>query len=243
VINVIDTHAHLDQINPLSLVLENAKIAGVISIITVGTNFESNVKILKIAEENQDFVFPSIGIHPWDVESEDRESLEFIEANVGKCVAIGEIGLDFWIKKDKSKQVAVFRHQLEIACRNHKPVLVHSRGAWEDCYKIIKEIEPSKVIFHWYSGPLHILDQILESGYSISATPAAEYSKHLGQAIRHAPLSSILLETDSPVKYRGKVSEPADVITSLKAVAELKRAPLEEVAKITTINAEEFFGL
>ncbi len=242
-ISLIDTHAHLDQINPLSPILKNAKIVGVFSIIAVGTNFDSNAKILKIAEENQNFVFPSIGIHPWDVESEGRNSLEFIEANVEKCVAIGEIGLDFWYKKDKNKQVEVFKHQLEIASRNHKPVLVHSRGAWEECFKIIKDIEPFKALFHWYSGPLHILDQIIESGYSISATPAAEYSKHLRQAIRHAPLSSILLETDCPVKYRGKVSEPADVIRSLKAVAELKRTPLEEVAGITTINAEDFFGL
>jgi len=243
VINLIDTHAHLDQIDQLSLVLENAKIAGVASIISVGTHFQANVKTLKIAEENQGFVYPSIGIHPWDVESEGQKSLEFIEMNVNKCIAIGEIGLDYWIKKDKKKQVDVFKHQLEIANKNHKPVLVHSRGAWEDCYTMIKEIEPYKVIFHWYSGPLHILDQIIESGYSISATPAAEYSKHLRQAIRHAPLSSILLETDSPVEYKGRLSEPVDVIKSLKAVAELKRVPLEEVAKATTINAKEFFGL
>ncbi len=243
-INLIDTHAHLDQIDQLPSVLKNAKMKGVISIISVGTNFKANVKTLQIVEENQDFIYPSIGIHPSEVESEDKKkSLEFIEANIHKCIALGEIGLDFWIKKDKKKQVDIFKCQLEIAYRNHKPVLVHSRGAWEDCYKIIKEIEPCKVVFHWYSGPLHILDRIIESGYLISATPAAEYSKHLRQAIRHAPLSSILLETDSPVRYKGKTSEPSDVITSLKAVSELKCIPPEEIANITTINAINFFGL
>jgi len=241
--NLIDTHAHLDQIDQLSTVLKKAKMKGVISIISVGTNFEANIKTLKIAEKSQDFVYPSIGIHPLDVGSEDERSLKFVEANIHKCIALGEIGLDFWIKKDKKKQVDIFKRQLEIACKNHKPVLVHSRGAWEECYKIIKEIEPCKVVFHWYSGPLQILDQIIESGYLISATPAAEYSKHLRQAIRHAPLSSIILETDSPVRYKGKTSEPSDVITSLKAVSELKCVPLEEIANITTINAKNFFGL
>jgi len=240
---LVDTHAHLDQITHLAQALERARRVGVDAIIAVGTNLESSLKTLEIAEEHQGLVYPAVGIHPWDVEAEGEEALEHIEAHVGECIAIGEIGLDYWIKTDQKRQMNIFRRQLEIAERARKPVLVHSRGAWEECYTTIREFGLQHAVFHWYSGPVDVLDMIVESGYLISATPAAEYSRHLRRAVAHAPISSLLLETDSPVKYEGKESEPADVFRSLKAVAELKATPVEEIAEETTKNAVKLFGL
>jgi TatD DNase family protein len=100
-----------------------------------------------------------------------------------------------------------------------------------------------KAVFHWFSGPLEILQELLNHGYLISATPAAHYSEKHQKAIREAPLEKLLLETDSPVVYEGRSSEPADVVRTLQAVARIKTISEPEVAKVTTENAVRFFGL
>ena len=98
-------------------------------------------------------------------------------------------------------------------------------------------------IFHWYAGPLDLLDNILDSGFFISATPALAYSPLHQQAIKKTPLERILLETDTPVSYQGKESRPKDVRTSLQEVARLKGIDLLEVARQTTTNATHFFQI
>ena len=99
-----------------------------------------------------------------------------------------------------------------------------------------------RAVFHWYSGPLDILEEIIHKGYYISATPALAYSRFHQAAVQKAPLERILIETDSPVEYQGKKSEPANLIDTLKSLSLLKGMPLQKVADITTDNARQFFG-
>ena len=240
---LIDTHAHLNEFSNLDRVIERARAAEVMAIVAVGMKHESNVKTLEFSQLYKGYVFPALGIHPWEVEDDVEDAMNFIREKIDGCVAIGEVGLDYWIKTDQEIQRQVLRDLLSLAVERDKAVSVHSRGAWEDAYNLVKGSGVKKAVFHWYSGPLEVLKGILDSGYFISATPAAEYSKHLRKALQHTPLENILLETDSPVKYKGVNSEPSHVLKTLKYVAEIKGVSESFLAEKTTENAIKLFDL
>ena len=142
----------------------------------------------------------------------------------------------------REKQREIYKRLLEIAVDHGKPASVYGRGAWEDALELAQEHGPDRIIFHWFSGPLEILRGVLDSGFLISATPAAEFSRDHRAALAEAPLESIVIETDSPVSYHGKRAEPADILLTLRSLAELKEVPEEEVGEVTTRNARTFFG-
>jgi TatD DNase family protein len=177
------------------------------------------------------------------------ETLRFIDEHIDRCVAVGEIGLDYWNRGAKEseevreRQREIYVRLLGIAVEHGKPASVHGRGAWEDALGLAREHGPDRIIFHWFSGPLDILRGVLDSGYLISATPAAEFSRDHRAALAEAPLESIVIETDSPVSYHGKRAEPADILLTLSSLAELKGASEKKVAEITTLNAERFFNI
>ena len=106
---------------------------------------------------------------------------------------------------------------------------------------MITEMGVKKAVFHWYTGTVELLGDIVDAGYSISASPAIVYSPPQQEAIKDAPLESLLLETDCPVRYQGKVSRPVDVITTLREVAKIKKLSLEKVAECTSFNAKRLF--
>jgi TatD DNase family protein len=250
---LVDTHAHLDEIKDLEHAVEAARSAGLISVIAVGSDLSSNKRALEISRAHPAFVFPALGLHPWNLnENELQETLAFIERNVGDAVGIGEIGLDYHKRviavASKERQKQIFAQLLDIAGRYNKPALVHSRYAWRDCLDLVEEAGVEKAVFHWFTGPSSVLRDIISRGYYLSATPAAEYHEEHRRAVREAPLELLLLETDSPVTYgRGSQREfearPADVRRSLAASAALRSQPQELVAEATTGNAVKLFGL
>ncbi len=242
-LRLIDTHAHLDEFTDLDTILERAKKSGIVAIIAVGQGHTSNKKTLKLSQKYSEYVFPALGIHPWADESEVESEIAFIKNEIDNCVAIGEIGLDYWIKKDKEVQINVFKKLLELAVKKDKPVSIHTRGSWEEAYHLVQESSVRKAVFHWYSGPVEILYKIVDKGYYVSATPATEYSKAHREVLRNTPLESLLLETDSPVKYKSVEAEPSTVIKTLELVAALKEVSEEVVSETTTENATELFQL
>jgi TatD DNase family protein len=243
-ISLVDVHAHLDQLEDLSNSLEEARAANVRGIIGVGMDVESNLKILKISGENKGYVYPAIGYHPWELREENvEENLSFIRNHLGDCIALGEIGLDYKVKIKKEVQWKVFEELLTMALDLNKPVILHCRFSHQHALRIVKEQGVKQAVFHWYSGPLSVLEEILAMGYSISATPALRVSLPHQEAIRQAPLERILLETDSPVIYQGSESRPKDVRITLEEVARLKGLDFKDVSKQTTANASQFFGV
>jgi TatD DNase family protein len=250
---LIDTHAHLEDIERLDEALVRAEDAGVTAVITMGADNKSNNWVLNEGVKHGRHglkIYPALGIHPgWiDVSRVDAD-IQFTEDNISKVAAVGEIGLDYWykaVRKDEEKkalQRATFRRLLEIAEKHGKPVSIHSRGAWADCVNITVETGTKKAVFHWFTGSLDDLGRLLDHGYYVSATPAAAYSKEHRATIENAPLERILLETDSPVSYKGEPAEPSHVHKALAAVAELKKEKQEIVAEVTTENAETVFGI
>jgi TatD DNase family protein len=239
-----DGHAHLEELDDLPKSLQEAKEAGVIGIIGVGMDIESNKKVLQIAEANPRYVYPALGYHPWKIKEEEVEAnFSFIRDHVEEGVALGEIGLDYRIKVKKELQWKVFGKLLDIARESNKLVIIHCRYSHRRAFEMVKEKKIEKAVFHWYSGSPDLLDEILSGGYFISATPALVYSPLHQEAIKHAPIQKILLETDTPVTYQGTEARPKDVRVSLGEVARLKKLDRLIVAEQTTANASRFFGI
>lgn len=239
---LIDSHAHLDELEDLPDSLEEAKSAGICGIIAVGMDIESNQKVLKINAAYPQFVYPAIGYHPWEIQEKVAEAnLSYIQSHVKECVAIGEIGLDYKIKTKKELQIKIFERLLDTALEFSKPVILHCRYSHQQVFEMVKDKGIKNAVFHWYSGPVNLLDKILSMGYVVSATPALVYSPPHQEAIKQVPIDRILLETDTPVRYQGKESRPKDVYISLEEVSRLKRLDPESVAIQTTSNTSQFF--
>jgi TatD DNase family protein len=241
---LIDTHVHLDQIESVERVIQTALQAEVRGIIAVGMNIDSNNKILELADQYMGMVYPAIGYHPWLIKADEVEaSIKFIERKLDDSVALGEVGLDYKVKVKKPLQRRVFERLLQLAKEKEKPVIVHSRLSHSRTHRMVAESGVVKAVFHWYSGALDILDRILADGFWVSATPALTYSPPHRAAITRAPLERILIETDSPLKYGNKVSEPADLRVTLRELSHLKNVSEDELALVTTANARRFFDI
>jgi TatD DNase family protein len=251
ILKIVDTHAHIDQLMELDKVIANAKENDVNEIIAMSVNGASSKKTLELAKKYSKYVYPCIGVHPTEWLDENLvDTFDWMKQNIKNCVAIGEIGLDYWGKFSKredlrQKQREIYSFQLSLAVENELPVSIHSRGAWRDCIKIALESGVKKAVFHWYTGPQDTINQIIDNGFYVSCTPALEYSKDLRNIIENAPLNSILVETDSPVYIRSihRASEPSDVLLTAKHLGFIKGCTLDEVADITSKNAYNLFKI
>lgn len=258
--HLIDTHAHLDHIENFESAMADSAKAGVSAVLAVSTDLKAmrrNLEIKRRAESGERRgikIYLGLGIHPGDIKTEElEESCAFIRENIKDADVIGEIGMDFWykwVRKDEEKhreQREVFRRQLEIAKEFDKPVVVHTRGTWKECLQTVKEAGIKRANFHWYSGPVEVLEDIIKTGYYVSSGPALAFSPQSREAIRHAPLEQLLIETDSPVFFNypeemggGFKAIPKDVFRSLDALAKLKGIDPEKAAEILNKNAEKF---
>jgi len=234
--------------------LEEAKENGVVAIVAVGSNLESNRRVLEISQEYDAFVYPALGLHPWQLANLEyaqiNGNLQFIEQNIAAAYAIGEIGLDYdkRVVKAVSKEIQkdVLRSLLDLAKKYAKPAIIHSRYAWKDALQLVQDSGVDKAVFHWFTGFASVLRDIVNGGYFISATPATEYHEEHRRAVKETPLDRLFLETDCPVAYGREVrynSRPVDVLRSLTAVARLKELEQSVVAKQTAKNAANFFAL
>lgn len=257
-LNAIDTHAHLDDVENVDEALKEADQAGVVGVVAVGIDHSSNQKNLEIKKKtSKPKIYLALGIHPESLEDKSPDqfdgAIHFIRENIKEAVAVGEIGLDYWYKwakkseEKKAEQREIFLKQLELAKEFHLPVIIHSRGSWADCLKMAQETGIKKAVFHWYSGPVDTLEQILSCGYFISAGPALSYSPPLQIAVKHAPMDQMLIETDSPVYYKegesGFRAGPKDVLRTLKLYAAQMNMDEEEAAEIFLKNSKNFFAI
>ncbi len=251
----IDTHAHLDHLENLEEALSDARESGVAGIVAVGVDLAANKKNLEIKRNTTSpQIYVALGIHPGNINpAEIEECFRFIRGHIQEATAIGETGLDYWyqwVKKDEAKkeeQRDVFRRQLSLAREFDLPVVIHSRGAWRDCLEMTKDAGVSRAVFHWYSGPLDVLEEIIDVGYYVGTTPSLATSPPSREAIGHAPIERILIETDCPVFFQddqgGFKSQPKDVFRTLKAYAQLKNIDEQKALAIFNQNARNFFNI
>jgi TatD DNase family protein len=241
---VIDGHAHLNEIGDIDGALARAQEAGITGIVAVGMDVASNQATLELHRRFPHLVYPALGYHPWSITPEGIEdNLAFIREHLPGCVALGEVGLDYQAKVKKRLQQEVLTKLLDLAARENKPVILHTRFSQQRALRMVKEAGIARAVFHWYSGPLDILQEILADGYFISATPALAYSPPHQAAIEAAPLDRILIETDCPVVYQENKSEPAHLVVTARELNRVKGVELSQVIEATTANARSFYKI
>jgi len=251
---LIDTHAHLDEMENLDSAIGRARLAGVAGIIAVGQDLSSNNKNLELSSRYPGYVYPALGLHPWAIgrldEAQLEQNISFISENLHRAAALGEVGLDYDKRvlktAGKDMQKEVLRRLLALALRHDKPVSLHSRYAWKDALHEVVAAGIKRLVFHWYTGFSSTLTELIEAGYYISATPAAEYHDEHRRAVREAPSERLLLETDCPVHYGREQryrSQPSDVVRSLKAAAAIKGIDQVELSLMARENTARLFNI
>jgi len=251
---LIDTHCHLDDPkfnSDRDEVIKRAADAGIGYIINVGSDLDNSKNAIAIAQKYPN-VYATVGLHPHDASSLDDKSFsEFKKLSKSpKVVAIGEIGLDYYRNlSPKGIQEKVFRKFLELAKETNLPVVIHAREADIDAMKILKEYKPLKGVLHCFSGSQEMLKEVLSLGFYISYTCAVTFknAQNLRELVKNTPIERMMLETDAPYmapqEFRGKRCEPAYVAILAKEIAKIKGLSVEDIARITTLNAYDLFGI
>lgn len=257
-----DTHAHLASARisgEVEAVLDRAREAGVGRIVSVSCDEEDVAANLGLASRHPG-VFATAGIHPCHVhEVGEGDWLARIRSLAARpeVVAIGETGLDFFhppqdggsLEAWRGRQREVFEAMLGLAAEVGKPVVVHQRESGPAVSEVLARFSGVRAVLHCFTGGPAEAEEALAAGHWLSFTGVLTYPKSEGirAAAAVVPLDRILLETDSPylapVPFRGKACEPAMVRSTALRLAELKNLDLDEIAAITSRNAEAFFGL
>ncbi|MBZ0202887.1 MAG: TatD family hydrolase [Ignavibacteria bacterium] len=256
----IDTHAHLnypDILSKLDEVLSRAQDAGVEKIIVPATTYQTSLQIAELVQKH-DMLYGAVGIHPTELKDFDESHLRGIEelARQSKIVAIGEIGLDYyWEPYDKELQQRILKEQFRIAKQECLPVIIHNRNSTADLMALVKEEYDEgklKGQFHSFSAGIEEARQCTEMGFCISFTGNITYKPNDStllayEIVKITGIDNLLLETDTPylppVPFRGKQNEPSFIKHTAEKIAELKRISVEELGKITTLNARRLYGI
>ncbi len=251
----IDAHTHIDQHDPDEWpdIVTRAQEAGVAAIIAAGTTIESSERCVQLAEQFPGAVWAGVGVHPMDItgplSNSEIDQLREL-ASHERVVCVSEIGLDWEPgRPDRAAQEQAFRAQLRLAVELKFPVIFHNREAGMEPLRIIAEEIGDKVptVAHYFQGPLDYTRACLNQGIYLSlAKPLLRLPDLQEIVTQHAPMESIVLETDSfPQPYkksREKWTEPRDVPMVAAKVAELKGIPVEDVAEMTTATIQRVLG-
>jgi TatD DNase family protein len=262
-----DTHAHLDgpEFSPdFGEVVKRAQAAGVVKMISIGTNLTSSARAVQLAEEYP-CIYAAVGWHPGEANEapEDlRPALRQMAAHP-KVVAIGEIGLDYYRmpshrpggtaaddERYRQNQARIFAQQMEVAAELGLPLVIHQRSSME---AILEQMQPFygrvRAVFHCFSEPRPVLERILAQGWLVSYTGILTFKN--GQNVREAmaatPMGSFMLETDcpylTPEPYRKQVRrcEPAFVRDTAVVAAQVKGCSMDELGDVTCATAHRFF--
>ncbi|MBW2005034.1 MAG: TatD family hydrolase [Deltaproteobacteria bacterium] len=217
--NLIDSHCHLYSLSNVKDAILQARDAGITKAVVVSENLETMEQTLKLRDTFPEFVLPGLGIHPVDVLSmshnEWEKSLSFLKIHAHEASCIGEIGLDYryaTTEKEKEKQRGALYAQMEVAAENHLSINLHSRRAlrqtMEEAISFHKETGFSALL-HWFAHSRKLLRRTNEEGIFVSVGPSILFSEEALNIAFAIDPKLILVETDTPVPFNGKPSNPA----------------------------------
>jgi len=254
----VDAHIHLsdsEYSQKVGEIIEDAKRSNVVALVSNSMDFTTSLLSLRLAEEYPDHAYAALGIHPWNVgnlspnELQDTTNLIFQQGERReKVVAVGEIGLDSQYARSKELQdlqLQVFHEMLSTAEKLSLPVIIHSRGTTSQIMSLLPSYGVKKVLLHWFSRPIGLLSQIVDSGYYITEGPPSVFSSGIREIVRHIPLTNLLTETDGPVRFggpfKGKMTTPSFIPLVVEAITQLKGKKETEVADQIFQNFTNFF--
>jgi TatD DNase family protein len=253
---LIDTHAHIDADcydDERHEIIARAKNAGLKKIICVGTSAVTSCRCVQLAHEFADILYATVGIHPTYTGDADRLEFSKLEALAKdeKTVAIGETGLDYHHNySTPEKQKDYFLRHLELAQRLDKPVIIHARKADESTLRLIDENCPDiKGVRHCFDSSYQMASEYTDRGFYVAfgGMITRDGHKKLKNAAARLDAGKLLLETDcpymTPAAMERRRNEPAFIVETATKLAELRGVTLQDIAEITTRNAEELFGI
>ena len=221
--------------------------------IVVGTDFESSQRAVDLASMHER-VYACIGVHPVDDPKIVFEKDKFKKlVSHPKVVAVGECGLDFFHQKkedDFERQKKLFLEQADFALEHDKPIMIHSRNAYEELLDILeplKKLHGQKLRgnIHFFAGSVEVAKRFIDIGFTLSFTGVITFTHDYDEVIKYAPLKMIMSETDAPfvapTPYRGKRNEPSYVSEVVAKIAEIRHEDLDEVKKALISNTFRLF--
>jgi len=267
---LIDTHAHIyweSYDNDREEMLKRAIDSGIKYIICPGTDIETSIKAIELAEK-YDFVYAGVGFHPHDAVKAGEKELEKIEelSYHPKVVAIGEIGLDFHYNfSPREKQIEVFKKQIQIAKRRNLPVIIHNRESHKEIFEVLEseiddkwtgfgkladgKLPPPRGVFHAFSGNVKDAWRAINLGFYISISGVITFKNagNLIDVVREIQPEHLLVETDSPFltphPFRGKRNEPMYVNFVAEKIAQIQGLTVEDIERTTTFNVYRLFRI
>ena len=253
---LIDTHSHIystDFSEDREAVLERADKAGIRKVLMPAIDSSTHESMMKMEEQFPQKCVAMMGLHPcsvlenYDVELNNAEQF-FLKR---KFVAVGETGLDFyWDLTYKQQQYEAFQRQINWALQYDIPVVIHSRNSTDECIEMVKKNQDGKLkgVFHCFSGTLEQAQRIIDLGFYLGIGGVVTFKNAgLDKVLSELDLNNVILETDAPylapVPYRGKRNEPAYLSYVVEKLAQIKAKSEEEIAEITTANAQKLFRI
>lgn len=248
---LIDAHIHLDQYkeHEIPTLLEEAE-----HVIAVSMNLSSCEKTWKLAKTYTK-VKAAFGFHPEQPlpsEAEEEALFEWIRQHAHEMVAIGEVGLPYYLRQDKAiderPYVALLEQFIVLAKELNKPIVLHA--VYEDAAivcDLLEKHQVTKAHFHWFKGDEEVIERMIFNGYFISVTPDCTYEAEIQQLIKKYPIELMMVETDGPWTFEGqfdnKRTSPWMLDHSIEVIAAIKGLTTEEAARIITKNTTTFYNL
>jgi TatD DNase family protein len=253
---IFETHAHYDDdrfARDREAVLLDLPKKGISPVINVGASIESTKTTLALAHQ-YDFLYAAVGVHPSDIADLNEETYVWLREQTrdDRCVAVGEIGLDYYWDKEpevQERQRYWFARQLELARESGLPVIIHSRDAAEDTLRVMRKADAGEIpgVVHCYSYSPELAREFMDMGYCIGVGGVVTFknAKKLVRTVEEIPLERILLETDcpymAPEPHRGTRNDSRNIPYIIAKIAEIKGISSEMVEKTTRENAYRLF--
>ncbi len=255
----VDAHCHLQleigeaRFSPddADAQVHRAREGGVEWMVCVGTGLETSTQALDLASRYDD-VYATVGLHPHDAK-ELAGAWDGLVALAGadRCVAIGEAGFDLHYEHSpRAEQEEAFRRQIRLATEVGRPLMIHSRNAWADTFRVLDdEGVPARTIFHCFTGGPDEARAALDRDCYLSFSGIVSFKSagEIRAAAAIAPTDRVWVDTDrpslAPVPHRGKPNEPAFVSIVGAALADARNAEVREIADLTRANAARVFGV
>lgn len=254
--DIFDTHAHYDDEafdEDREILLETLPGEGIAKVVNVGSGLAACRRTIELMNQ-YDYIYGAVGIHPSDTGELDEESFVWLgqQCRLEKCVAVGEIGLDYyWDEPERGIQQKWFRRQLNLAREVKKPVIIHSRDAARDTVDIMTEERAEEIggVIHCFSYTKETVKIFLDMGFFIGVGGVITFknAKKLKEAVEYIPLENIVLETDcpylAPTPNRGKRNSSLNIPFIVSAIAEIKGVEEETVRLAAWRNAHKLYRL
>ncbi|MBO1627690.1 TatD family hydrolase [Bacillus arachidis] len=248
----IDSHIHLDQYENKEQMklIDDVKRSGEIDgLVAVSMNYHSCQKTVSLAKQYP-FVHPALGFHPEQMinKKECEQIYKLIEANVERLVAIGEVGLPYYLRQEKKDiaidpYIEILERFVALAKRYDLPIVLHA--VYEDAdivCDVLEQYEISRAHFHWFKGSNETMERMIQNGYYISITPDIIQKEKIRKIVSFYPLEYIMVETDGPWRfYENVMTHPSMIQDVLKEISLIKNIPIDKVAEKIYENTVQFY--